>query len=172
LRQRDSDVYFTTPAVTAGGATPSAMPGVRLAALIVGGLLLLVGGGELTVRGAVGFAQAAGIPEVIIGLTLVAVGTSLPELATSIVAARRGQTDMAVGNIVGSNIFNLLFIWGLTVTLAPTDLPAGGVIDLLVMTAFAAALLPMAMTQRKLSRWEGGLLGIGYVTYIAWLAMR
>lgn len=172
MRQRDSDAYFFTPVVTAGGATPSAIPGVRLATLIVGGLLLLVGGGELTVRGALGFAQAMGIPEVIIGLTLVAVGTSLPELATSIIAARRNQTDMAVGNIVGSNIFNLLFIWGLTVTLAPTDLPAGGRIDLLVMTAFAAVLLPMAITQRKLSRLEGGLLGLGYGVYIVWLAMR
>ncbi|HUG80951.1 MAG TPA: calcium/sodium antiporter, partial [Bryobacterales bacterium] len=172
MRQRDSDAYFSTPVVTAGGATPSAIPGARLAALIVGGLLLLVGGGELTVRGALGFAQAMGIPEVIIGLTLVAVGTSLPELATSIIAVRRGQTDMAVGNIVGSNIFNLLFIWGLTVTLAPTDLPAGGRIDLLVMTVFAAALLPMAMTQRKLSRLEGGLLVLGYGVYIVWLAMR
>ncbi|MFA9479736.1 calcium/sodium antiporter [Phycisphaerales bacterium AB-hyl4] len=172
LRQHDSDAYFTTPVVTAGGETVPTASGVRLAALVGGGLLLLVGGGELTVRGALGFAQAAGIPDVIVGLTLVAVGTSLPELATSIVAARRGQTDLAVGNIVGSNIFNLLFIWGLTVTLAPTDLPAGGRIDLLVMTGFAAALLPMALSQRKLSRWEGGLLAVGYMAYITWLAMR
>jgi cation:H+ antiporter len=170
LRQSDSDACFVAPATAAkpGGAASA----VRLAVLIVSGLLLLVGGGELTVRGALGFAQAVGIPEVIIGLTLVAVGTSLPELATSIIAARRGQTDMAVGNIVGSNIFNLLFIWGLTVTLAPTDLPAGGRIDLLVMTGFAAGLLPMALSQRKLTRLEGGLLAVGYVAYIAWLAMR
>jgi cation:H+ antiporter len=172
LRQRDSDAYFATPAVTTGGETPSAIPGVRLAVLIVGGLLLLVGGGELTVRGALGFAQSVGVPDVIVGLTLVAVGTSLPELATCIIAARRGQTDMAVGNIVGSNIFNLLFIWGLTVTVAPTDLPAGGRIDLLAMTVFTAALLPMALTQRKLSRFEGGLLAVGYLVYIALLVLR
>jgi len=190
--QRDSDAYFIPTAGTAVGtasgavidvasgtksgaagfATPLIASSMRTLALIVGGLLLLVGGGELTVRGALGFAQAVGVPEVIIGLTLVAVGTSLPELATSLIAARRGQTDMAVGNIVGSNIFNLLFIWGLTITIAPTDLPAGGRIDLLVMALFAAALLPLALTQRTLSRSEGGVLAMGYVAYILVLAMR
>ncbi|MEX0652976.1 MAG: calcium/sodium antiporter [Phycisphaeraceae bacterium] len=170
LRQRDSDAYFKALAPTPDA--PAGRSRLWVAGAVVGGLVLLVAGGELTFRGAVGFAQAVGVPDVIIGLTIVAVGTSLPELATSFIAARRGQTDMAVGNIVGSNIFNLLFIWGLTVTLAPTDLPAGGRIDLLVMTAFAALLLPMALTQRKLSRLEGGLLGVGYVTYIVWLAMR
>lgn len=170
LRQRDSDAFFVSPITAAQQAAGA--PGIRLTVLIVGGLLLLVVGGEATVRGALGFSHAVGIPDVIVGLTIVAVGTSLPELATSIIAARRGQTDMAVGNIVGSNIFNLLFIWGLTVTLAPTDLPAGGRIDLLVMTGFAAVLLPMALTQRKLTRIEGGLLSTGYVAYIVWLAVR
>ncbi len=183
-QQRDSDVYFGPPVGPVdvadgdpvggpvGGAKPILASSIRIATLTIGGLLLLVGGGELTVRGALGFAQTVGVPDVIIGLTLVAVGTSLPELATSLVAARRGQTDMAIGNIVGSNIFNLLFIWGLTITIAPTDLPVGGRIDLLVMTVFAAALLPLALTQRTLSRWEGGVLALGYVGYIVVLAMR
>jgi cation:H+ antiporter len=172
LRQSDGDAGLVTPAGTDSDTTRLSTTGMTLAALIIGGLLMLVVGGELTVRGALGVAVALGVPEVIIGLTLVAVGTSLPEMATSVIAARRGQTDMAVGNIVGSNIFNMLFIWGVTVTFMPTDLPAHGRIDLLVMTIFAAALLPMAWTQRRLSRLEGGLLAAGYVLYIVVLAMR
>ena len=170
LNQRDShEVFPSTEPIT---AAPARSPGWRLALMIIGGLLLLIVGGELTVRGGVGLAGAFGVSEVIVGLTVIAVGTSLPELATTISAARRGSTDLAVGNIVGSNIFNLLFIWGLSITIAPTDLPAGGRVDLLVMTGFAAVLLPMAITQRKLSRLEGGLLVLGYVAYITWLALR
>lgn len=170
LRQREDDAYLQQTASTM--QTTAADSAWRIALLIGGGLLLLIAGGELTVRGAVGFAAAVGVPDVVVGLTLVAVGTSLPELATSAIAARRGNTDVAVGNIVGSNIFNLLFIWGLTITLAPTDLPAGGGIDLLAMTLFAAVLLPMALTQRRLSRLEGGILLVGYCGYVAWIAVR
>ncbi|MEX0741573.1 MAG: calcium/sodium antiporter [Phycisphaeraceae bacterium] len=172
LRQRETDIFVTELVATTERPNQPPVPRWRIASLVVGGLLLLIAGGELTFRGAVGFAQALGISEVIIGLTIVAVGTSLPELATSFVAARRGQTDMAVGNIVGSNIFNLLFIWGLTVMIAPTAMPAGGRVDLLVMTAFAVVLLPMALTQQRLSRLEGGVLALGYCAYIGWLAMR
>jgi len=142
------------------------------AGCIVGGLLLLIAGGQLTVRGATGLAAALGVPEVIVGLTLVAVGTSLPELATSVLAARRGATDLAVGNIVGSNLFNLLFIWGLTTTIAPTDLPVGGRIDLFVMTALALILLPLALSQRRLARGEGVVLLLAYAGYIGCLALR
>ena len=169
LHQRDSDQVFAEAGAARGAAAPG---GGRLAVMIVGGLLLLIVGGELTVRGASGIAVAFGISPVVVGLTVVAVGTSLPEFATTIIAARKGQTDLAVGNIVGSNIFNLLFIWGTTITIAPCDLPPGGRIDLLVMTAFAAALLPMALTQRTISRLEGGALLIGYAAYIGWLALR
>ncbi len=170
LRQRDTDA-FANASVHATEPLRH-IQGLKAAALILGGMALLIGGGEVTVRGAVGFAEALGLSQVIIGLTLVAVGTSLPELATSIIAARRGQTDIAVGNIVGSNIFNLLFIWGLTVTIAPTAVPAGGHIDMLVMAGFAAVLLPLAWTQHRLSRLEGAALFTAYVGYIVWLAMR
>lgn len=170
LRQRDTELAATQAA--AASQTTAPITRLKATGLILGGLALLVGGGELTVRGAVGFAEALGISQVVIGLTIVAVGTSLPELATSIVAARRGQTDIAVGNIVGSNIFNLLFIWGLTVAIAPTAVPAGGHIDLLVMTGFAAVLLPLAWTQQRLTRIEGAALLIAYTGYIAWLATR
>src|SRR5690606_13068904 len=95
----------------------------RSIGITVLGLALLVAGSELTVRGAVGIAEALLVPEVIIALTLVAVGTSLPELATCLVAAWRHESDVAIGNIVGSNIFNLLFIYGLTTTVAPAAIP-------------------------------------------------
>ncbi|MGP1345256.1 MAG: calcium/sodium antiporter [Phycisphaerales bacterium] len=140
--------------------------------LIIAGLAMLILGGELTVRGATTLARSLGVPETVIGLTLVAVGTSLPELATSIVAARKGQTDMALGNIVGSNIFNLLFIWGLTTAITPTALPDGARIDLIVMAAVSILLLPMAITGRRISRPEGAILLLAYAAYIAWLAIN
>ncbi|HEV2294842.1 MAG TPA: calcium/sodium antiporter [Tepidisphaeraceae bacterium] len=149
------------------------LPTGRSVLLILGGLACLVGGGQATVLGASRIAQAIGVPDVVIGLTIVAVGTSLPELVTSIVAARRGAVDVAFGNIVGSNIFNLLFIYGLTMTIAPAPLPPGGTIDLLVMTGFSAILLPMAITGgRSISRLEGGILLALYVAYMAHVVMR
>lgn len=144
----------------------------QTAMLIPAGLLLLVAGAELTVRSAVGLATDLGVPEVVVGLSIVAVGTSLPELTTTFIAARRGQTDLAVGNIVGSNIFNLLFIWGITTTMSPTDVPAGGDADLMIMTGFAAVLFPMALSQRRLSRTEGSVLLGMYAAYMVWLVMR
>ena len=168
IGQRQSDEI-----IDAGPQESTAdMRGLMIAACIFGGLAVMVVGGELTVRGGSDLARSIGVPEVVIGLTLIAVGTSLPELATSVVAARRGSTDMAVGNIVGSNIFNLLFIWGITTTIAPSDVPVGGVVDLLVMTGFALILLPMARSGRTISRIEGGVLLVLYGCYIAWLAMR
>ena len=171
IHQHDSDQLFPNPAKTTGSQPRSASV-LRTLILIGVGLGLLIIGGILTVRGGIGLARTVGIPEVIVGLTLIAVGTSLPELATSMIAVRRGHPDMAVGNIVGSNIFNLLFIWGLSIVIAPTDLPVGGRVDLLVMTGFAAVLLPMALTQRRISRLEGGLLLLGYIGYMLWLALR
>lgn len=146
--------------------------GLRIALLILGGLGALVVGGELTVGGATGVAAGLGLSETVIGLTVVAVGTSLPELATTLSAARKRQGDLAVGNIVGSNIYNLLFVWGLSVTIAPAAMPAGGVIDLLVVTALSLALLPMAITHARLGRLEGALMLSAYAGYIAWLVLR
>lgn len=137
------------------------------------GLAGLIIGGEMTVRGATGIARTIGMSDAVIGLTIVAVGTSLPELATSLIAAKKGAPDMAVGNIVGSNIFNLLFIYGLTMTIAPAAVPASGSIDLLVALAFAVGLLVMSWTDRKrITRLEGGLLLAGYAGYVVYLVVR
>lgn len=147
----------------------------RAWALFLGGLVLLTMGGALGKDGAVGIAQAMDIPDEIIGLTIVAIGTSLPELATVIVATRKGQVDMAVGNIVGSNIFNVLFVFGLSVSVSPVDLPPGSIESLLVMCAFGVMLVIMSRTQSgSVSRVEGLVLLVAYASYLGhqcWLAV-
>lgn len=175
LRQRDDSPAGMVPGprLDHPSGEPGATPGGKLIALLVlGGLAALTVGGELTVRGATGAAGALGIPETVIGLTVVAVGTSLPELATTIAAARRGHGDLVMGTIVGSNLYNLLFVWGLSVVVAPSGLPAGGIVDLLVMTVLSLALLPMAISRHRIGRLEGVLLLTSYAAYMACLAMR
>ncbi len=136
---------------------------------IIAGLALLVLGADLLVKGAVSIAKALGFSEAVIGLTVVAVGTSLPELATSVVAAVKNEADIAVGNVVGSNIFNILLIIGTSAMVTPV--PAGGITfgSLAVMTLAAVVALPMAWTGFKLNRVEGALLLSGYVVYVVWL---
>ena len=137
--------------------------------LIVLGLVVLVGGAELTVRAAIAIARGLGIPTVVVGLTVVAIGTSLPELVTSMVATAKGHAGIAVGNILGSNIFNLLLIAGTSSTITDLDVPASqGMRDLLVMLAFTFVLLPLPlMRHRTLQRWQGMGLLMGYAAYIA-----
>lgn len=138
-------------------------------ALTAAGLAGVLCGGQLTVMGAKGIAQAFGVSDALIGLTIVAVGTSLPELATSAAAALRGHADIAVGNVVGSNVFNLLFVLGLTATITPVAVPAGGQGDLAMMLVTSFALLPMAIKPgRRITRWEGVVLVIAYAAYMTW----
>lgn len=137
-------------------------------ALIVVGLALLIGGSQILVSGAVGIAQALGVSEAVIGLTLVAVGTSLPELSISLLAAIRRHADVAVGNILGSNIFNLLGILGVSALLQPLTVDARILhFDQWVMVAAAVVLLAFLYTGRRLNRVEGGLLLLGYIGYLA-----
>ncbi len=138
--------------------------------LFIAGLILLVFGGKLAVDSAVVVAELLNIPRVIIGLTIIAVGTSLPELVTSGIATLKGQTDIAIGNVVGSNIFNLLFINGLCASLRPIPVPAtGGTYDLLMMLFLSLFLLPLCITnQNKIVRWEGILLLSLYLGFSLW----
>ena len=137
---------------------------------IVGGLVLLVLGAQVLIAGATSLALAFGVPERIVGLTLVAVGTSLPELASSLVAVLKRETDMVLGNIIGSNIFNVLCILGVTSLVTPLALPFAALrLDFLVMLAFAVLTFIFLLTQRKLERWEGGVLVLAYALYAAWL---
>ncbi|MDO8144238.1 calcium/sodium antiporter [Isoptericola sp. 178] len=143
-------------------------------ALVVVGVALLVGGARFLVDGATRIASAFGVSDLVIGLTVVAVGTSLPELATSVIAVRRGERDMAVGNIVGSNIFNIGAVLGLTAVIAPGGIdvdPAAVNLDLPVMVAVALVLLPIAFTGQAIVRWEGVLLVVLYVAYLAYVLL-
>ena len=144
-------------------------------ALIVVGLVLLVQGADWLVDAAVGVARVFGISELVIGLTVVAVGTSMPEIATSIVAALRGERDIAVGNVVGSNVFNILAVLGVTGLVSNGSLPvseAARNFDLWVMLAVAFACLPIMISGREIARWEGGLFLAYYATYTAWLILQ
>lgn len=135
------------------------------------GLLMLSVAARFTVHSAINLAEAMNAPAALIGLTIVAVGTSLPELITSAIAAWRDEPDLAVGNVVGSNIFNLLFVLGLSATIRPIQVPSGGTTDLVVMALFAAVLLPLSMThQRRMVRWEGCTLLAAYLTFVVWRA--
>ncbi len=132
------------------------------------GMIVLVVGANLLVDGAVNIATALGVPKLIIGLTLVAVGTSLPELATSFVASMRKENDIAVGNIVGSNIFNILAILGITALVQPIGVnPRVLEVDIVVMMAFSGALLVVVLGGR-ISRWQGGLLLAAYLIFTVW----
>jgi cation:H+ antiporter len=134
------------------------------------GLGLVVLGGYLFVNGAVGLARSLGISETVIGLTIVAVGTSMPELVTSVMAALRKETDVVFGNIVGSNIYNILGIGGMTALISPTTVPEAIVgFDNIVMVAISVLLVALAYTGMRINRLEGGLLVAGYVGYLAWL---
>jgi len=136
---------------------------------IVGGLALLIAGSRFFVEGAVSFARSFGLSEAVIGLTIVAAGTSMPELATSVVAALKKQPDIALGNIIGSNIFNILGILGAAALAKPMIGTGIKMLDLYVAIAFALALVPFLWSGFKLQRWEGGLLLAGYIGYLAWL---
>lgn len=159
------------------GADPALAPvrnsgdSIWLSLLIaVGGLIMVVLGGYFLVNGAVNFARSFGITEAVIGLTIVAVGTSMPELVTSIMAAIRRETDVAFGNIIGSNIYNVFGIGGATALIAPTAVPDEIVrFDNLVMIAVSMLVVAFAFTGRRIARWEGGLLLAGYIGYVAWI---
>lgn len=147
----------------------------RNLALVIGGIALLVVGAQWLVNGAVELARWLGLSELIIGLTIVAVGTSLPELATSIIATYRGERDIAVGNVVGSNIFNIFSVLGLTALIAPNGIPiapAAVAFDLPVMLAVAVACLPIFFHGNQIARWEGGLFLGYYVAYLAYLVLN
>ncbi len=141
----------------------------------IAGLALLVGGSNLLVEGAVSLARALGLTELVIGLTVVAIGTSLPELATSMTAAFKGERDIAVGNIVGSNIFNLLCVLGLSALVSPDPIQVARnalQFDFPVMIAVTIACLPIFFTGYLIERWEGGLFVAYYAIYTGYLIMH
>ncbi len=139
-------------------------------AFVAVGVALLVVGAKLLVAGAIDLARAHGVSERVIGLTMVALGTSLPELAASIVAALKRQGDIVLGNLIGSNVFNVLCILGATALVEPMriEVPSAH-LDLAVMLGLSALVWPFLATRMRLDRWEGAVLFAVYLGYMAWL---
>lgn len=155
------------------GATADRPLLVQVAYVVIG-LGVLVAGSQLLVGAATDIAEELGISDLVIGLTVVAIGTSLPELATSLLAALRGQRDIAVGNIVGSNLFNLLSVLGITAVVSGDGIPVTDAslrIDFPVMLAATVVLLPMVWRGFRIERWEGVLLIAFYALYVTWLVL-
>ena len=142
--------------------------------LIIVGLVLLTFGARWLVDGAVTIAKLLGMSELLIGLTIVAVGTSLPEVAASVLASIKGERDIAVGNVVGSNIFNILSVLGLSASVAPGGVEVSQTalrLDIPIMIAVAVACLPVFFTGHVIARWEGGLFLAYYLAYTAYLIL-
>ena len=144
------------------------LPVWRAILYVLIGLACLVGGGKLFVMGATILAQKLGVSDAIIGLTVVAAGTSLPELATSLVAAARGKSDLAIGNVVGSCVFNILLILGLTGIISPLNMAGITVIDIVVMAVSPCVFWLFSHSKLKIERWEGAVLFLIYVGYIVY----
>ena len=136
---------------------------------LLGGLLLLAIGSNVFVGHASSLALSLGVSEGVVGLTVVAGGTSLPELATSVVAARKGQSAIAIGNVIGSNVFNILLILGLTATISPLEITGITTIDMAVMLLSVALVWLFSFTRFTVERWEGAVLVGGYLVYLGWL---
>lgn len=161
-KARPSDTALYDSSVPAPGKSR----GVEIG-LVLAGLVALSAGSRLFVDGAVALARLWGVSEAVIGLTIVAAGTGLPELAASVVAACRRQTDIAIGNIVGSNIYNILAIVGISGTIAgPLDGTGLGVVEVVLMVAVSAVMLPLVWSGSTLRRWEGLVLFGFYGLYL------
>ena len=171
--QAAKDEYAAEVQPAAKGSWDSSLP-VQLL-LIAGGLGLLVVGSQWLVEAAVVFAKSLGVSDVVIGLTIVAAGTSMPEVATSITAAIKGERDIAVGNVVGSNTFNILGCLGLSgMVSGSTGLMVPEAVlnfDIWVMLVVALACIPVFMTGREIARWEGAVFLLYYVAYVAYLIL-
>jgi cation:H+ antiporter len=145
--------------------------GINILYVLVG-VVALIGGADLAVGGGVGIARELGVQERIIGLTVIAMGTSLPEFATSVVAMAQGENEIALGNVVGSNIFNVLAILGITATIIPVPVnPSAIAVDNWAMLAFSAVLLPIMWRGHRISRGNGALLLAGFVTFMGYLVV-
>lgn len=160
-RKEDSGAEDAEPAMPMGAG--------KAVAMVVAGLALLVVGSEFFVKSAVSIATRLGVSEAVIGLTIVACGTSLPELATSCVAAYKGRCSIAIGNVVGSNVFNILFIVGGTGLVCPMEPQGLTVVDYGMLVVCGLLLLVFAATKLKVERWEGVTLTLVFLAYMAWL---
>ena len=161
-------VAFSTPTSTSTG-TAESMGVWKGVLFVVIGLACLIFGSNLFVDSATDVARELNISEGVIGLTIVAGGTSMPELATSVVAARKGQSAIAIGNVIGSNVFNILLILGLTATISPMAIEGITLVDLSVMMVSVLMVWGFSYTKYTVARWEGAVLVLVFLGYMAWL---
>jgi cation:H+ antiporter len=148
------------------------MPVWKCLLCIVGGAAAIAVGGKMVVDSASDIAKAFGMSDNLIGMTIVALGTSLPELVTSIVAARKGEVDMALGNVVGSNIFNILFVLGIAAAISPIGFTMQNAIDTVVLIAMSLMVLVLCIPKKKMLRWHGALMLAVYAGYTTYIFMR
>ena len=139
---------------------------------IVGGAAAIAAGGQIVVNAASAIATSFGMSQNLIGLTIVAFGTSLPELATSVVAARKHEVDMALGNVIGSNIFNILFVLGVAAAIHPMVFQMENIIDIIVLVVMSIIVLCFAWTKQKLVRWEDFTMLVMYAAYVVYICLR
>ncbi|MGN0355773.1 MAG: calcium/sodium antiporter [Muricoprocola sp.] len=140
--------------------------------LIMIGLTMIIAGGQAVVYSAKKIARAAGMTETLIGLTIVAIGTSLPELVTSIVAARKGETGLAIGNVIGSNIFNLLFILGISALIHPIDVNVASVLDMIILLGISMLTFFFSLSSKRIARGEGVVMVLLYVADVIFAILR
>lgn len=139
---------------------------------IIGGAVAIKFGGDFVVNGASTIASSLGLSQNLIGLTIVALGTSLPELVTSIVAAKKDEVDMALGNVIGSNIFNILLVLGVAGAISPVIFISENIIDIIILIIMSAVVWAFAWSKKKLVRWHGVVMLASYVVYLAYICIR
>ena len=139
---------------------------------IVGGAIAIKFGGDFVVDSASNIALSLGMSQNLVGLTIVALGTSLPELVTSMVAAKKGEVDMALGNVIGSNVFNILFVLGIAAAISPITFIFENIIDILILTIFSLIVLYFGFTKHKIDRKEGIIMLLLYVAYLVYIIIR
>lgn len=155
-----------------GGEDYKILPGWKCVLYIVLGIAAIAAGGKMVVVGASDIAKSFGMSDNLIGMTVVALGTSLPELVTSIVAARKNEVDMALGNVIGSNIFNILFVLGIAATISPMGFTMENTIDTAALIIMSVLVLAMCAPKKKLVRWQGALMLVIYAGYTVYLIKR
>ena len=148
------------------------LPTWKSLVFIIGGMIAIKFGGDFVVDGASSIASSMGLSQTLIGLTIVAMGTSLPELVTSLVAAKKGEVDMALGNVIGSDIFNILFVLGMATAISPISFLMENVIDIILLIIMSVIVLAFAWTRQQINRKEGILMLLMYAAYMVYICVR
>lgn len=171
----DPEASTSQPSAPEASTSQSSAPEasmLKAVVMLVVGLLCLIAGSNMFVDNASFVASSLGVSDAVIGLTIVAGGTSLPELATSMVSAKKGNSDIAIGNVIGSNVFNILMIIGITGLVKPMHIAGITTLDLIMMLASMLLMWFFCRTTYKVKRWEGAVLTIVYLAYLTWLIMN